>query len=223
MADAPNPSNRSIPSSASNSSLSDQPPTKNKPTTTTIREYEFFVTTEKPHLPHGAERGMIRRLVMRNFFDTKATAPLVDKSEHSSAATVMTRQQLSSRFRLNKSATEKDNKGAKSTLKRGKGKNRAERHYPTKATMEASLTDEPIRKRCNLPGERRDKSQEEGTESALKTPRLRIDPSSHRIDPFDILPVPGTPQFDLLFQLCTYDSSAGRCGEWMYILVNLPC
>jgi hypothetical protein len=206
MADAPNPSNNSTPKLASHFSLSSQPTTEAAAVTTMAREYEFFVTTTKPHLPDGAERGMIRRLVMRNFFETKTAALQVDKSEHSSATTVMARQQLSSRFRLQKSANERETKGGKSKLKNGEGKGKGKRRSVPRATTEACLTNQVTGKKYSVTSGLGDKAKEEMTESTWKVPKLRLDPSAHRIDPFDILPIPGSPQFHMLFQLCTYGS-----------------
>lgn len=70
------------------------------------REYEFFVTTEEPHQPEGNDRGRIRRVVMRNFFETKWSDPSSNASEHNSKETVQKKTNLKSRFRLPKPGQE---------------------------------------------------------------------------------------------------------------------
>lgn len=47
-----------------------------------------------------------------------------------------------------------------------------------------------------------------GADAGTALPRqrlvLKINPNAHRFDPFDVLPVQGSPQLDLLFKLCEY-------------------
>lgn len=201
MPGASNTSNNSNQSMPSLSLSPHQPPTEAPAATTMAREYEFFVTTEKPHLPNGAERGMIRRLVMRNFFETKTTARQAGKSEHSSATTVMARQQLNNRFRLPKSGNENDSKRESKKVKNKSKAKKSRTPKTTSKTTEGSLGDEA---RHSMSVETSDKSEGEVGSVVVKKFKLRLDPSAHRIDPFDILPVPGTPQFDMLFRLCAY-------------------
>ncbi|EUC40429.1 hypothetical protein COCMIDRAFT_9692 [Bipolaris oryzae ATCC 44560] len=165
------------------------------------RQYEFFVTTTKPHLPNGAERGMIRRLVMRNFFDTKTPMPQMDIPEQSSATTVMARNQLSNRFRIQRSTHDNATKGGKLMLRNGKGRSKGKRRLSPIGTTEAYSMDQITRKGYYMEKDAKERSREGTVESVLKIPKLRIDPSAHRIDPFDILPIPGTRHFDMLFQL----------------------
>jgi hypothetical protein len=65
------------------------------------RKFQFFVTTEQPHQPEGAQRDLIRRLVMRNFFESKGSG--VEKegesSEMSSEATMKAKGRLKTRRR----------------------------------------------------------------------------------------------------------------------------
>jgi hypothetical protein len=167
------------------------------------------VTTEEPHQPEGVERGKIRRLVMRNFFETKSAGPQTNASEHSSASTVMAKKQLKNRFRLPKSGEDMKDPGSK--RREGKiegGKGKGKRPQGSRKTSGAS-------QRSTLTNEGRSirgspaKTKNGGTEllaSDLETTDtrliLRIEPSAHRFDPFDVLPVPGTQQLDTLFKLC---------------------
>lgn len=209
MVDAPNQSKNSTPNLASPFSPPNQPQRRDTSVATMARQYEFFVTTTKPHLPNGAERGMIRRLVMRNFFDTKITAPQADIPEQSSATTVMARNQLSSRFRVQRSKNDNATKGGKLVSKNGKGKTKGKRRSSPIGYFTAK--------------DAKGRSREGTVESILKIPKLRIDPSAHRIDPFDILPIPGTPHFDMLFQLCTCDLEEDLLPEGTHIEVSLLC
>lgn len=67
----------------------------------TEREYEFFVTTEEPHHVEGQDRGRLRRVVMKNFFESQRYGE-AKKSEHHSKETVQKKTNLKSRFRLPK-------------------------------------------------------------------------------------------------------------------------
>lgn len=223
MVDAPNQSKNSTPNLASPFSPPNQPQRRDTSVATMARQYEFFVTTTKPHLPNGAERGMIRRLVMRNFFDTKITAPQADIPEQSSATTVMARNQLSSRFRVQRSKNDNATKGGKLVSKNGKGKTKGKRRSSPIGTTEAHLMNQITGKGYFTAKDAKGRSREGTVESILKIPKLRIDPSAHRIDPFDILPIPGTPHFDMLFQLCTCDLEEDLLPEGTHIEVSLLC
>ncbi|KAJ5028306.1 MgtA, cation transport ATPase [Bipolaris maydis] len=201
MVDAPNSSKNSSPNLASPSSPPDQLQSRDNSVTTMTRQYEFFVTTTKPHLPNGAERGMIRRLVMRNFFDTKTSAPQADIPEQSSATTVMTRNQLNSRFRIQRLKNDNAIKGGKLVSKNGKSKSKGKRRSSPIHTTEGYVIDQISGKEHSTAKNAKERLREGTVELALKIHKLRIDPSAHRIDPFDILPIPGTPHFDMLFQL----------------------
>jgi hypothetical protein len=180
-----------------------------EPSPTLDREYEFFVTTEEPHQPEGVERGKIRRLVMRNFFETKAAGPQTNASEHSSASTVMAKKQLKNRFRLPKSGEDLNDPGSKrreGKIEEGKGKGkRPQGSRKTSGASERSTLTNEGRSTRGSPA----KPKNGGTEHLASDPEptdrgliLKIEPSAHRFDPFDVLPVPGTQQLDTLFKLC---------------------
>lgn len=180
------------------------------------REYEFFTTTNVPLRAEGTERGRIRRLVMRNFFESKTVGSQENGSEHSSASTVMAKKQLKNRFRLSKDGGEKP--ATKSKKSNGKeAPSRAKRKRTKAAQTSPGVSDDS-------------RSTEDGTSLQNSTPAtsaedrisiegkskgkvkdvrilLKISPSAHRLDPFDVLPVPGSPQLDLLFRLCKLCSS----------------
>ncbi|KAH7084150.1 hypothetical protein FB567DRAFT_528483 [Paraphoma chrysanthemicola] len=172
------------------------------------REYEFFVTTDKPHQPEGTDRGLIRRTVMRNFFESKWAGSQNNTSEHNSASTVMAERQLKSRFRLPKPGKE----SPESTMKRrdsNQEKMAVKRKRPKATRTGSGATDanEQAEARKSLTGSPPGPSTDENNESSKTGKRqdqrilLKISPSSHRFDPFDVLPVPGTPQLDMLFKL----------------------
>ncbi|RAR09727.1 cation-transporting ATPase 4 [Stemphylium lycopersici] len=137
------------------------------------REYDFFVTTKKPQRPRGAER-------------------------------VMAKQQLKNRFRLPKS--EKEDIGAQSTkpdVKLEGDKRRKKRlRVPTIDTNQsiAPPGDETTRRDSPL-GETSSINNKQAIKATANELRLMIDPSPDRIDPFDVLPVPGTSQLDMLLRL----------------------
>jgi hypothetical protein len=194
------------------------------------REYEFFVTTEEPHQPEGAERGKIRRLVMRNFFDTKSAGPQVNTSEHSSASTVMAKKQLKSRFRLFNPGD--NNKGVQSKKRENRdeeSKDKGKRPQASRKTSGASggsaLTKDGRSMRGSLPKAKDGggELQSSDAEPAYRRLILKIDPSAHRFDPFDVLPVPGTRQLDTLFKLCKLILSSNRVFLPIIPSMNIPC
>jgi hypothetical protein len=174
------------------------------------REYEFFVTTDEPHQPEGMERGLIRRLVMRNFFETKGAGVQNNISEHNSASTVMAKKGLKNRFRLSKfgedgaetKSKRRDGKEEPATVKRKRPK--AKRTLST-VTDASGVTQNGMSLASSPKGHYED--EEEQTMSKGKEKKqekkllLKINPSAHRFDPFDVLPVPGTQQLDVLFKL----------------------
>jgi hypothetical protein len=173
------------------------------------REYDFFVTTKKPQRLRGAERGMIRRLVMRHFFESKDAGVQANKLEDSSESTVMAKQQLKSRFRLPKS--EKEDTGAerkKLDVKVEEGKRRRMRSRVPTIDLNTTTAppDDEMTRQDSLLGETGGINDKKTTKATANEPGLMIDPSADRIDPFDVLPVPGTPQLDMLLRLCTYDA-----------------
>ncbi|RMZ70071.1 tachykinin family [Pyrenophora seminiperda CCB06] len=173
--------------------------------TTMKREYEFFVTTGEPHQPQGEERGMIRRLVMRNFFDTKASMLPINASEHSSASTAMAEKQLKNRFRLLKPTKEKrESKSRESETDNKKGKAKGKRPRASRTTSQTTKASPPSgddMKRHSSDRRASDSSNRIPSESEMNKPMLRFDLSAHRIDPFDVLPIPGTPELDMLFRI----------------------
>jgi hypothetical protein len=183
--------------------------TRHVPSPSMEREYEFFVTTEEPHQPEGVERGKIRRLVMRNFFDTKSAGPQTNSSEHSSASTVMAKKQLKSRFRLSSSGgNSKWVQSKRRELKEEESKEKGKRPQTSRknpgASERSTLTND-ARSTRDSPAKLQDVSdslQDNTAESADRRLILKIDPSANRFDPFDVLPVPGTQQLDTLFKLC---------------------
>ncbi|KAF2732912.1 hypothetical protein EJ04DRAFT_496075 [Polyplosphaeria fusca] len=180
------------------------------------REYEFFVTTNEPHQLEGQERGLIRRLVMRNFFETKWTDPTNASSEHTSASTVKSKKRLKSRFRLSKPGQEvAESKSAsrrRNAEQRGSGEEGEKREKRPRATRKqsgVSETSEPDS--SSSPTSRRGSLIDgESAEASKSKARLvlKINPSAHRFDPFNVLPVPGTPQLDILFKLYKSGSRA---------------
>jgi hypothetical protein len=171
----------------------------------TQREFEFFVTTKEPHQPDGPQRGLIRRLVMRNFFETKCTSTEKEtgSSELSSEATVRARGRLKTRFRLG-TATEQGNIKYPKQFRVGE-ENRSGRRSRA-AIIRPGLSNksrENVEVRvgsCRVSPFQGNLA--ETNQAGDKTPiSLDICPSAHRCDPFDVLPVPGTQQLDLLFKL----------------------
>lgn len=189
--------------------------TKSEMATPTERKYEFFVTTDEPHQPDGIQRNMIRRLVMRNYFDTKMAETQSSVPEHNSTSTATAKKQLKSRFRLSEPQKEKRKNVSKVSGDKCEQSGEKGRRpqvlrtrsgpIPSSSSIEewSSTKNRSNRKRTNI-------NKRNTSEPTVEKPSPKIDPSAHRIDPFDALPIPGTPQLDALFRLCTYDTH--RCS-----------
>lgn len=182
------------------------------------REYEFFVTTDENHQPEGTDRGLIRRLVMRNFFEAKWAGSQNNTSEHNSASTVMAKKQLKNRFRLPKPG----NASTEPQTRRTDGKqelNTVKKKRPKAKRRVSGATDasEKTEPEPSLASSLKGTSADEENNARLdKRIVLMPSPSAHRFDPFDVLPVPGTPQLDMLFKLC----NAHKC--YMEYTLTLP-
>jgi hypothetical protein len=175
------------------------------------RKYEFFVTTGEPHQPEGVERGKIRRLVMRNFFDSKSAGSQINISEHSSACTALAKKQLKSRFRLSGSKDgDKEVMGVRGNGKEEENKGKGKRPRAPRKTAGASQKSELINDTRNTRASSAKMKDDGGNmldNDARPADRrlvLKTDLSAHRFDPFDVLPVPGTQQMDTLFKLCKF-------------------
>lgn len=179
-------------------------------TTMARREFEFFVTTEEPHQPEGAQRGLIRRLVMRNFFDAKWSGieREGESSEQSSEATLKAKGSLKTRFRLGQVTKEGGKRGDR-IMKRqrlegeeqsvGKlGMVRTRSSFSNGAQQDVKVKS-LMRSRAVAIAEMDDTAADEPKQKMRIS--VNISPSAHRFDPFDVLPVPGTQQLDLLFRL----------------------
>jgi hypothetical protein len=196
--------NNAVPSSNSQSAIQGS-------TRMPKREYEFFVTTNELHQPEGTERGRIRRLVMRNFFDTKAAKPEKSVSEHNSASTVMAKGQLKNRFRLSRIGpdgveTTKMRRNSKEETDTAKRKRPSAKRTLSAASNASSKTDtgtnlstSPNRTVTTIESQKTNKMKEP---NPAKTSSLLSNPSPNLFDPFDVLPVPGSPALDTLFKLC---------------------
>jgi hypothetical protein len=170
------------------------------------RDYEFFVTTNEPRQPEGRQRDLIRRLVMRNFIDTKGAGPPDSSLEHDSANTVMAEKELKSRFRLSQVGKDK----SKAVRKKRSGHEQladVRKKRPNARRTLSGVTDSSERSQCatsleSSPGRLSIDEEERAVGKLDGKILLRSNPSIHLCDPFDVLPVPGTPQLDMLFKLC---------------------
>ncbi|KAI4649405.1 hypothetical protein J4E93_003723 [Alternaria ventricosa] len=153
------------------------------------REYEFFVTTNKPYNPAGAERCMIRRLVMRNHFDMKIAGPQINPSQHSSISTAMAKKKLKNRFRISEPRIkkEKTNSRERENVQRSKEKGAARpkdlrgRSGPTTSSKA---------------GEDGKDKTENTVETLEAMSVLECGLDNDRIDLFKALPIPETPELD---------------------------
>lgn len=174
------------------------------------REYEFFITTDEPQQPDGVRRGLIRRLVMRNFIETRSVGSGNNISEQNSAKTIQAKTQLKSRFRLSKAGQQ----GYETTSRRRKSKEESNTGVVNRPSNKRIITveangiegiEQEIGVDRSLSGQSMDvdlvmKSSRKRQDQSIV---LKINPSSHRFDPFDVLPIPGTRKLDMLFKLCT--------------------
>ncbi|KAI4919257.1 hypothetical protein J4E85_009515 [Alternaria conjuncta] len=156
------------------------------------REYEFFVTTDKPYNPAGAERYMIRRLVMRNHFDMKMAGPQINPSQHSSISTAMAKKKLKNRFRISEPRIKKKKVNSRKTedIRRSKEKG---------AARPNDLRDRSEPRTSSKAGED-GKDKREDTDETL-APGLKCGLDDDRIDPSKASPIPETPGLNALFQL----------------------
>lgn len=175
----------------------------------TQREFEFFVTTEEPQQPAGAQRGLIRRLVMRNFFETKwSGVEEGESSEMSSEATIRAKEKLKTRFRLGQ-MTDAGKKTGSNTARRprvAKAECEAKKDARPKANRTRSAaayeSQRGVRSRTSSrKASPADSNEELGLSKDDCRMSVTISPSANRFDPFDVLPVPGTQKLDLLFRL----------------------
>lgn len=179
------------------------------------REYNFFITTNSQHQPDGMDRGLIRRLVMRNFFDTRCANAQVEMcaSAHSSANTVRAKKQLKHRFRLRDVGAEpkKSRKGNES-----KSKETTDTNKNTKEGKEMPATVKKRRpKATRTPSASTDTSTNTSTSPPSVFPAWQTssavraqqhvtftqNPSPQLLDPFDVLPIPNSPRLTFLFNL----------------------
>lgn len=166
------------------------------------QKYEFFVTTGHPRRVDDASRATIRRVVMRNFFNDKDTTTDLTKpaSELSSTSTIEAGTKLKGRFRLPKPGqvigpkkpTGKPKRTEKRSLKQNEGvkasKTGRKQSIPCLALEECN--------RC---------ATEEGNRAPTSpvillsiSPPPGRNPSAHRFDPFDALPIPATFKLEVL-------------------------
>ena len=159
------------------------------------REYEFFVTTDKPYNPAGAERCMSRRLVTRNHFDMKMAGPQINPSQHSSISTAMAKKKLKNRFRISEPRIKKKKVNSRKTedVRRSKEKG---------AARPNDLRDRSEPRTSSKAGEDGKDKRNNTDETMEARPVLNCGLDDDRIDPLKTLPKPGTPELGVLFQLC---------------------
>ena len=159
------------------------------------REYEFFVTTDKPYNLAGAERCMIRRLVMRNHFDMKMAGPQINPSQHSSISTAMAKKKLKNRFRISEPRVKKEKANSRERID-------ARRLREKVAVRPKELRDRSGPTTSSKAGED-GKDKRNNMDGSLEArPVLKCGLRDDRIDPFKALPIPGTPELGALFHLC---------------------
>ena len=181
------------------------------------QEYEFFVTTGHPRRVDGASRATIRRVVMRNFFNDKnaATDSTKPASELSSTSAIEAGTKLKGRFRLPKPGQvigpEKPNGGPKRAEKKSSKQNEG---------AKAPKTDRKQSLPCLVLEEDSNRAGKDDNTTLLSpvillstSPSPRRNPTAHRFDPFDVLPIPATFKLDVLLPFC----------EWPHFQAPTPC
>lgn len=182
------------------------------------REYNFFVTTDSQHQPEGMDRGLIRRLVMRNFFDTRGASAEVETcaSANNSAKTVLAKKQLKSRFRLTNVAAEPKKSRNRSESKSKETHNMIENEGTEKVTRAKAKKKRPKASRTTFSSTNTSsnstsisptnvfpawQSPSSTHASAKQHTVFCQNPSTQLIDPFDVLPIPNSPHLTFLFKL----------------------
>jgi hypothetical protein len=169
-------------------------------------EFEFFVSTSKPHQPEGLERGLIRRLVMRNFFEAKGAGLQTNTSESNSANTVMSRSRLKNRFRLAGPRKDGKDESKEEATKVKRNGTKASRRS-CRAMHAKKQTEERMGSSKYLQKSGKEQSRTKIEEMKYGNFPLCPNPNTHRVDPFDVLPIPGTLELDTLFKLCKTPSN----------------
>ena len=160
------------------------------------REYKFFVTTDKPYNPAGAERCMIRRLVMRNHFDMKMAGSQINPSQHSSISTAMAKKKLRNRFRISEPRIKKEKANTREMVDTRRSREKG-------AARPKDLRDRSGPTTSSKAGEDGKDKRKDKDETLEPRPVLRCGLNSGRMDPFKASLLPGTPDLGALFQLCT--------------------
>lgn len=172
------------------------------------RKHEMGPNSNTPQQTDGVGKEFKHRSIMHNF-KIRGGASLADTSEVTSVSTALAGKQLKNRFRLSTTPhSDVESKRKKRTgvteqnpqkipLSQsartvsgptGTNKERGNLMGPSKKTHKHQLTDQV--------------SEKKNAKSKDQRILLKISPSTHRLDPFDVLPVPGTAQLDNLFKLC---------------------
>ena len=181
------------------------------------QEYEFFVTTGHPRRVDDTSRTAIRRVVMRNFFNDKnaATDSTKPASELSSTSTIEAGTKLKGRFRLPKPGQvigpEKPKGGPKRAEKKSLKPNGGAK--ASKTDRKQSLTCLVLEEESNCAGKDDNRALLSPVTLLSVSPPPRRNPTAHRFDPFDVLPIPATFKLEVLLPFC----------EWPHFRVPTPC
>jgi hypothetical protein len=173
------------------------------------REYEFLVTTDEPHRAKGMDRGRIRKLVMRNFLVDKEKEGVVGRgAESSSMETVRGKMGLRSRFRVAQAESKSSGieraparRAEKISDKDGGEKEKRIKESRKITGLSVHLSASPKSKTSSRSVEVTEEGSD-GTGLSTAQSIIKINPSNTRFDPFDVLPIPGSPELDTLFRLC---------------------
>lgn len=146
---------------------------------------------------------------MRNHYDMKMTRPQLNPSQMSSISTAMAKKRLKNRFRISEPQNEKRRKesdgrehagcpGGKSGIKQKVLRDRS-------SLMTSSNAEEDGKdKKSNITKTRANATIRDWNGPITVMPVLKRGSSADRMDPFDIVPISGAPEVDVLFRLCTY-------------------
>jgi hypothetical protein len=176
---------------------------------------------------------------MRNFFETKTTSPKNSKSEILSRETVNAKTKLKTKFRIARDGDGDGSRKKRSTKAKNRdvdtGENEGKWRVFTGPQRKEKAAGQPRSTAESGNEVKRDKSispsdNELGSPNSVEArpePRnsilLQNAPDAWKVDPFDVLPVPGTPQLDRLFKLykCGFrtNSIAINAGKtwWSFI------
>lgn len=170
-----------------------------------------FLTTTTPLQPSGYERGLIRRIVMRNFFERKALnrerAGLGAEKGRVGQGSEKGQSERGSDKARDIQGSEKQSEDTVRQKEKGGLRGRF-RVVDVGKSVGGKAGGKGRKRRRDGKGEKGEgkgnggMAEMRGMDGKRGKVRLRVELGQGRFDPFDVLPVPGTTRMGVLVRLC---------------------